>query len=69
MERAIWYSHEGLNFNLVPNISWSALKLTEVPRFDTPATYLMSTTCSAFKWGLLIGFGALVLYALARSED
>ena len=43
--------------------------LTEVPRFDTPATYLMSTTCSAFKWGLLIGFGALVLYALARSED
>ena len=43
--------------------------LTEVPRFDTPATYLMSTTCSAFKWGLLIGFGALVLYALARAED
>ena len=43
--------------------------LTELPRFDTPATYLMSTTCSAFKWGLLIGFGVLVLYALARAED
>lgn len=43
--------------------------LTEVPRFDTPATYLLSTACSALKWGLLIGFGALVLYALARAED
>jgi hypothetical protein len=43
--------------------------LTEMPRFDTPATYLMSTTCSAFKWGLLIGFGALVLHALAQAED
>lgn len=43
--------------------------LTEMPRFDTPATYLMSTTCSAFKWSLLIGFGVLVLYALARTED
>jgi hypothetical protein len=43
--------------------------LTEMPRFDTPATYLMSTTCSAFKWGLLIGFGVLVLHALARAED
>ena len=43
--------------------------LTELPRFDTPATYLLSTACSALKWGLLIGFGALVLYALARAED
>ncbi len=43
--------------------------LTEMPRFDTPGTYLMSTTCSALKWGLLIGFGALVLLALARAED
>lgn len=43
--------------------------LTAIPRFDAAPTYLMSTTCSAFKWGLLIGFGALVLYALARSED
>lgn len=43
--------------------------LTEVPRFDTPGTYLLSTACSALKWALLIGFGVLVLYALARAED
>lgn len=43
--------------------------LTEVPRFDTPSTYVLSTTCSTLKWILLIGFGALVLYALARAED
>lgn len=43
--------------------------LTEVPRFDAPMTYLMSSACSACKWSLLLGFGALVLYALARSPD
>ena len=42
--------------------------LTAVPRFDTPATYLASTTCSALKWSLLIGFGVLVLQALSRAE-
>jgi hypothetical protein len=43
--------------------------LTAVPRFDTPGTYMLSTTCSALKWALLIAFGALVLYAQARAED
>ena len=43
--------------------------LTEMPRFDTPATYLASAACSALKWGLLIGFGVLVLWALARTEE
>ncbi len=43
--------------------------LTEVPRFDTPVTYLASSACSALKWGLLIGFGVLVLWALARADE
>ncbi len=43
--------------------------LTEVPRFDASTTYLVSSACSACKWSLLLGFGALVLYALARGPD
>lgn len=43
--------------------------LTELPRFDTPMSYLLSTACSALKWSLLLGFGATVLHALARSPD
>jgi len=43
--------------------------LTAAPRFDAPAAYLMSAGCSALKWVLLLGFGALVLIALARAED
>jgi len=43
--------------------------LTEMPRFGLHGLYLLSTTCSALKWALLLGFGALVLWALARVED
>ncbi|MDV7391264.1 hypothetical protein RZS08_07935, partial [Arthrospira platensis SPKY1] len=43
--------------------------LTEVPRFDTPLTYLLSVACSSLKWGLCFAFAALVLWACARSED
>ena len=43
--------------------------LTEVPRFDTPLTYLLSTACSSLKWALLFVFAALLLWACARGED
>ena len=43
--------------------------LTEMPRFGTPQTYLYSTACSTMKWALLIGFGLLVLWSLARARD
>lgn len=43
--------------------------LTEMPRFGTPHTYLYTTACSTMKWALLIGFGGLVLWSLARAKD
>ena len=43
--------------------------LTEMPRFGLHGLYLLSTSCSALKWALLFGFGALVLWALAREAD
>lgn len=42
--------------------------LTAAPRFDMPAIYLTSAACAALKWALLLGFGALVLIALARAQ-
>jgi hypothetical protein len=42
--------------------------LTEVPRFAVPVPYAVSAGCALVKWLLLLAFGALVLYALARSD-
>ncbi|ATE59221.1 hypothetical protein [Thauera sinica] len=43
--------------------------LTGMPRFGVPDVYLASAGCSAAKWVLLIGFGALALWAVARSGE
>jgi hypothetical protein len=45
------------------------LWLTAVPRFGTALPYFVSATCSAFKWALLLAFGAAVVHALACSRD
>jgi hypothetical protein len=42
--------------------------LTAVPRFGVPLPYAVSAGCAAAKWLLWLAFGALLLYALARSE-
>ncbi len=43
--------------------------LTEMPRFDVPWLYGLSTTCSALKWSLLLVFGALLLWAIAVADE
>jgi hypothetical protein len=43
--------------------------LTAAPRFGVPGVYAWSAGASLLKWVLLVGFGALVGYALAKAED
>lgn len=40
--------------------------LTEVPRFGVPLPYALAAGASSLKWALLLGFGLLVLTAVAR---
>lgn len=43
--------------------------LTAMPRFGLHGLYLLAATSSALKWALALGFGVLVLWALARAQD
>jgi len=45
------------------------LWLTAAPRFGLPTVYLTSAGLSLFKWGMLIGFGLVVVYALVRKAE
>lgn len=42
--------------------------LTDVPRFGVFLPYLVSASCSTFKWALLVGFAVAVIHALTRAE-
>jgi hypothetical protein len=42
--------------------------LTASPRFGIPELYALSAGASLCKWVLLVGFGTLLAYALARTE-
>ena len=39
--------------------------LTEMPRFDADLIYQLSALCAALKWGLILGLGVLLLWAVA----
>ena len=41
--------------------------LTEMPRFDADLIYQLSALCAALKWGLILGFGVLLLWAIASA--
>ena len=40
--------------------------LTEMPRFDADIIYQLSALCAVLKWGLILGFGMLLMWAIAR---
>ena len=39
--------------------------LTEMPRFGADIIYHLSTLCAALKWSLILGFGVLLMWAIA----
>ena len=41
--------------------------LTEMPRFDADLIYQLSALCAALKWGLILGFGVLLMWAIASA--
>ena len=41
--------------------------LTEMPRFGADIIYHLSTLCAALKWSLILGFGVLLMWAIASA--
>ena len=41
--------------------------LTEMPRFDADIIYQLSALCAMLKWGLILGFGVLLMWAIASA--
>ena len=41
--------------------------LTEMPRFDADLIYQLSALCAALKWSLILGFGVLLMWAIASA--
>lgn len=62
-----WALPLAAGFDAVENVL--QLWLTDVPRFDAALPCFVSATCSTFKWGLMLAFGAAVVQALACARD